>query len=74
MQARIELQNNVVLTGEISMMSEHTITIRVSNIDAITMQQLYSQKISVTKLSRCWSVCANRDKIVGISITDESLD
>lgn len=70
MKVRIELQNNVVLTGEFSMMSEHTITIRVSNIDTITMQQLYSQKISVTKLSNCWSVCANRDKIVGINITD----
>lgn len=70
MKARIELQSNVVLTGEISMMNGYDITIRVSNIDVITMQQLYSQKISVTKLSNCWSVCADRDKIVGINITD----
>ena len=70
MQARIELQNNVALTGEISMMNGYGITIRVSNIDVITMQQLYSQKISVTKLSNCWSVCADRDKIVGININD----
>lgn len=71
MKARIELQSNVVLAGEISIMSEYAITIRVSNIDANTMQQLYTQKISVTKLCNCWSVCADRDKIVGINIWDE---
>lgn len=71
MKARIELQSNVILTGEISMMGEYTITIRVSNIDANTMQQLYAQKISAAKLSNCWSVCAARDKIVGINIWEE---
>lgn len=71
MKARIELQNCVVITGEISMMGGYTITIRVSNIDANTMQQLYSQKISVSKLCTCWSVCVCRNKIVGINIWED---
>lgn len=71
MKARIELQNNVVLTGELSIMHSYTITIRVNNIDANTMRQLYSQKISVSKLCTCWSVCVCRDNIVGINIWED---
>lgn len=68
MKARIELQDNIVLSGELSMMSEYTITIRVNNIDAHTMLHLYAQKISVTRLTSNWSVCVCRDKIVDINI------
>lgn len=71
MKVRIELQNNVVLTGELSMMSEHTISIRVNNISTIAMQQLYSQRINVAKLSNSWSVCVCRDKIIGINIWED---
>ena len=71
MKTRIELQNNAVLSGNLSMMNEYTITIRVNNIDANTMQQLYAQRISVTKLSNNWSVCVDRNKIVGINIWED---
>lgn len=71
MKVRIELQNNVVLQGELSMMNEYTISIRVSKIDAITMQQLYSQRINVAELSNSWSVCVDRNKIVGINIWED---
>jgi hypothetical protein len=71
MKARIELQNNVVLTGELSIMCPYTITIRVNNINVETMRQLYAMKLSVTKLSNFWSLCIDRDAIVDVNIWED---
>lgn len=71
MKARIELQNNVVLAGELSMMCAYTITIRVNNIDVETLKRLYTMKVSVTKLSDFWSLCVDRDDIVDVNIWED---
>lgn len=71
MKARIELHNNVVLIGELSIMCTYTITIRVNNINVKTMRQLYAMKLSATKISDFWSLCIDRDDIVDVNIWED---
>ena len=68
MKAKIVLKNEIELDGELRMMGEYTLTIRVQNIDAPTMAKLYDMHASATKLSSIWSVNITRDSITSIKM------
>lgn len=69
-KTKIELEG-VTFTGELRIMSESFLTMRVENISASEMMHLYGLSISVERLSNCWTICLNRKLIKNVYIWEE---
>lgn len=69
-KTKVELEG-VTFTGELRIMSESFLTMRVENISASEMMHLYGLRISVERLSNCWTLCLNRKLIKNIYIWEE---
>lgn len=70
---KIELEG-VAFTGELRIMSDSFLTMRVENISASEMMHIYDLGISAERLpmSNFWSLCLNRKLIKNIYIWEEN--